>query len=455
MGYQLSAHGTRFTFSEVPIITSVITREYAEILGSSPARPFVTGTIVGEKITELMDDALRVRPQTKRIALIAGTSANERYSERGYRKGLELYKDKIGLIDLTKLSMEETLSRVGSLPDDTFVVYSSIFKDGAGKTFAPCEALSLVAKASRVPVFGVLETYLGRGIVGGHMVSFTEHGKEAASMAVKIMEGQSPGSIPFGGEKAYIYAYDWRELKRWGIPETAVAAGAEIRYRVPTFWEAHKSAIIGTITLVVVETVLIFGLLINVVRRRKAERSLIESEERLSLAADSAGAGLWSLDLVAGRFWETDKTRDLYDVPPNETITFDRFLEVVHPDDRDLVRQGVDEMAQSDEEGGLEYRIVRTDGTTRWIASQGHVQGAESGNHGRLMGVSIDITDRKRMDEELRNRLQEIENLKQQLQKENVYLRDEVVLSFPHDNIIGQSAPIRRVLGSAEKSIPN
>ena len=447
--FLLTERGT--LFPEVPIVASVITRGYAEILASSPARPSVTGTIVGEKITELMDDALRVRPQTKRIALIAGTSANELYSERGYRKGLELYKDKIGLIDLTKLSMEETLSRVSSLSDDTFVLYSSIFKDGAGKSFAPVEALSRIAQASSVPVFGVIETYLGHGIVGGHLVSFTEHGKEAASMALKIMEGKSPGTMPFGGEKAFIFAYDWRELKRWGIPESAVATGAELRYHVPTFWEAHKSAIIGTITLLIVETILVLGLLINFVRRRKAERSLIESEERLSLAADSAGAGLWSLDLAAGHFWITEKTRELFDLPPDEKFTSDGFLKIVHPDDRDMVRQGMDGMTQSNEAGRIEYRIVRTDGKVRWIASQGHVQGTKPGTPGRLMGVSIDITDRKRMDEELRNRLQEIENLKQQLQKENVYLRDEVVLSFPHDQIIGQSAPIRRVLGAAEK----
>ena len=438
-------------FPKAPIIAAVITRRYAEKLENSPARPFVTGTIVSEKITELMDEALQLRPQTKRVALIAGTSAGEIYAERGYRKGLQRYADKIGLIDLTKLSMEETLSRVSTLQKDTFVFYSSIFKDGAGKTFAPREALSRIAKESSVPVFGVLETYLGHGIVGGHLVSFTKHGKEAAAMAIKIMEGQSPGSVPFGGEEAYISAYDWRELERWDIPETAVPAGSEIRFRVPTFWEANRSAIIGVITLIAVETLLVFGLLINFMRRRKAERSLIESEERLSLAADSAGAGLWSLNLGARRYWVTDKTRELYDLPTDGVLTFDRFLDVVHPEDRGLVRQGMEEMVQSKEEGRTEYRIIRTDGKVRWIASLGRVQCSESGIADHLMGVSVDITNRKLMEEELRKRLQEIENLKQQLEKENVYLRDEVVLSFPHDTIIGKSGRIRQVLGAAEQ----
>ena len=349
-------------FPKAPIIAAVITRRYADKLENSPARTFVTGTIVGEKITELMDDALRLRPQTKRVALVAGTSANEIYAEQGYRRGLKLYEDKVGLIDLTKLSMEETLIRVSSLAKDTLIFYSSIFKDGAGKTFAPREALERVAKASSVPVFGVLETYLGRGIVGGHLMSFTEHGKEAAAIAIKVMEGQAPGSLPFGGEKAYLSAYDWRELKRWAIPVTAVEAGSEIRFRSPSFWSAHRSAIIGAITLMVVESFLVFGLFVNFLKRRKAERSLIDSEERLTLAADSAGAGLWSLNLTEGSYWATDKARELYEFPPDEALTFDRFLDVVHPDDRDSVRQWLEAMGKSKEEGASEYRILQADG---------------------------------------------------------------------------------------------
>ena len=441
----------RSLFPKAPIVAAVITRGHAARLENSPARPFVTGTIVGEKISELMDDALRLRPHTKRVALVAGTSANEDYSEQGYRKALALYADKIGLVDLTGLSMEETLSRVGSLPDDTLVFYSSLFKDGEGKTLIPCEALGLVSRASSVPVFGVLDTYFGHGIVGGHMISFLEHGKEAAALAIRVMAGESPGSIPFGGEKAYISAYDWRELKRWGISEKAVPAGTEIRYRVPSFWEAHRSAIIGVITLVVVETLLILGLLINVQRRRKAEQSLIQSEARLSLAADSAGAGLWSLEPAEGRYWVTDKALELHELPREETLTFDRFLEVVHPDDREMVRRRVDEMVQSQEEGTIEYRILRSDDRVKWIASKGHVHRLEQGTPGPLMGASVDVTDRRLMDEELQTRLQEIENLKQQLQKENIYLRDEVVLSFPHDTIIGRSIPIKQILVAAEQ----
>jgi len=85
----------------------------------------------------------------------------------------------------------------------------------------------------------------------------------------------------------------------------------------------------------------------NALARKRSEESMRESEERLNLAADSAGAGLWSLNLATGCFWITTRTRELFGFSADEEVTFDRFLEVVHPQDRDLIRQTVQTMAQS------------------------------------------------------------------------------------------------------------
>ena len=83
-----------------------------------------------------------MRPGTKRVAIVGGTAPNNVYSEQVFRKGLKPYLEKIELIDLTKLSMEETLTRVGSLPPDTIVLYAAISSDGKGRSFVPREALS-------------------------------------------------------------------------------------------------------------------------------------------------------------------------------------------------------------------------------------------------------------------------------------------------------------------------
>ncbi len=229
----------RALFPEVPVIAAVITRSDAENLERSPARRFVTGTIAGDNITGLMDAALRLRPKTKRIALVAGTSPNDISQRADHRMGLKRYAEKIDLIDLTKLSMEETLSRVGSLPPDTIVLTRPFSEMEPARAFVPRDALSLIARASNAPVFGLYESYLGYGIVGGRLVSFKEHGREAAALALRVMRGESPASIPFGGEQAYVTAYDWRELKRWGISEKALPPGSIVKFKSLSMWEQH------------------------------------------------------------------------------------------------------------------------------------------------------------------------------------------------------------------------
>jgi signal transduction histidine kinase len=270
-------------FPEVPIIASEITSSsYAENLERSPARRFVTGTIMRDNITGIMDAALRMRPETKRIALVAGTAPNDIASEQVFRTALKPYAGKIDLIDLTKLPMQEILARAGSLPPGTLVLYSTVFRDGAGKTFVPRDALSLIARVATVPVFGVYDSLLGFGIVGGRLVSLEEHGKESASLALRVMGGESPASIPFGGVQAYVSAYDWRELKRWGISEKVLPPGSIVKFKPPSIWEDHRGAVLGGLFFFIIETLLVISLFVNLHKRKQAEKEARHRRDELA-----------------------------------------------------------------------------------------------------------------------------------------------------------------------------
>jgi PAS domain S-box-containing protein len=129
--------------------------------------------------------------------------------------------------------------------------------------------------------------------------------------------------------------------------------------------------------------------------RQRSEQALRENEEQIRLAADAAGAGLWRLNLATDRFWLTRKTRELFEFTADEAVTFDRFLGVVHPEDRELIRQTVQTMVQAKRESQVEYRIVRSDGSERWMLSMGRVHCGKSGQPETLTGISVDITSRK------------------------------------------------------------
>ncbi|MBN1125344.1 MAG: PAS domain-containing protein, partial [Sedimentisphaerales bacterium] len=144
---------------------------------------------------------------------------------------------------------------------------------------------------------------------------------------------------------------------------------------------------------------------VNALERRNADQALRASEYRLNLAAESARAGLWTLDPDSGVFWLTDLTRVLFGFPPDKVITVEDFLEVVHPDDREQISHTIDQARQFNEETVVEYRIIRSDGDVRWMVSRGRFHAGEGEEANRLMGVSVDITERKRAENQLEERL--------------------------------------------------
>jgi len=140
----------------------------------------------------------------------------------------------------------------------------------------------------------------------------------------------------------------------------------------------------------------------NALARRRHELSLRESEERLSLAADSAGAGLWAQDLRTGAIWATRKARAIFGYLPDEVVEFERLKSSIHPDDHELVLGAIEQSARSRDPVDVEFRIRREDGGVAWISSRGRLESSTSGESARLMGVSIDVTDRRRAEEALR-----------------------------------------------------
>lgn len=381
-------------FPGVPIVVSQIDRILAEQLERSPLRPNLTGIVMGDNAPGLLADSLRLRPGTRRIALVGGASPGDSVGEEFFRKALIPYQKTLEVIDLTKLPMREILARVGTLPVDTIVFFSSMFEDGKGRSFIPCEALTSVSRASNAPVFGLYDTFLGHGIVGGRLVNFEQLGRESATVALRILSGASPASIPFGGDQAYVSLFDWRELKRWKIPESALPPGAKILYREPPVWEEHQQAIIGVVVLIVFESFLILGLVRNLRMRQRAERYLRESEAKFRSYIQSAPLAIFVADRD-GRLTDFNAAAiDLlgYDDP----ILKNMHILDLHPeDDRDVVLR---EFTTLRNKGGVEteLRMKKKDGQIIWVSL--HVVMLSDCFS---LGYCQDITERRLMREQI------------------------------------------------------
>ena len=108
-----------------------------------------------------------------------------------------------------------------------------MFRDGIGQPFVPHDVVERVSSVASVPVYGFLDQYLGRGIVGGSLYSSSAVGAETAKMALPLLTGATPPQ-KFVEVFSNKIAFDWRQMQRWGISESRLPPGSEILFREPT-----------------------------------------------------------------------------------------------------------------------------------------------------------------------------------------------------------------------------
>ena len=139
--------------------------------------------------------------------------------------------------------------------------------------------------------------------------------------------------------------------------------------------------------------------------KKSTEPKHTELEERLSLAPNSGSTYLWRLEIDSGRIWTTPKAKEFFGFALDRELDLEIFLNIVHPEDREKLRLTLKETMRSREENAAEYRVVRPDGSIRWVLSLAQPHLESPGQSARLICVSIDMTERKQVEQKLQNRL--------------------------------------------------
>jgi len=129
------------------------------------------------------------------------------------------------------------------------------------------------------------------------------------------------------------------------------------------------------------------------------QTALHQFEERVALAAEAAHLGVWEFDTITDQIWVSDKVREIFQFPEGDEISYSEFQKRVHPDDRAARDQLVQRAIRTHGSYESEYRIVLPDGNFRWIGGRGRCLPGGDGKSTRLLGVSMDITERKQAEE--------------------------------------------------------
>jgi PAS domain S-box-containing protein len=387
-------------FPGVPIVFCELTKE---ILDELKLDSHFTGVWAAEQPEETLKAALALQPGTKHVVVVGGAGVYDRHLEAVARNSFRKYESSLDFTYLTDLGMPTLIERLKQLPDHTIVYYTSIMQDAEGTRFIDAnQSLPIVLGAANAPVFVVDDADLGKGTAGGYLLSWENVGQTAAQMAVRVLNGEKPQDIPIV-RSPDAYMFDWRALKRWGLRESNLPPGSIVFNRQPTAWESYKWYILGGIALILLEALLILGLLLQRARARKAETELEVTYDRLRRAVEAGKFVGWEWDIKSGRNrWFGDLQTMFGILSDTYSASLGEFRQRVHPEDRELVLESIVDARQSRKSYVAEFRVLHLDGSVRWVVARGQFYYAANGDAFRMLGMAVDITDRKQAEYKLR-----------------------------------------------------
>jgi PAS domain S-box-containing protein len=173
----------------------------------------------------------------------------------------------------------------------------------------------------------------------------------------------------------------------------------------------------------------------------------------MELAASAAELGMWMWDIVRDQIWITDKGRALFGLAPSEKVDFNRFRNILHPEDRESVLQVLENSLRTGVEYRSEYRAVLPNGQIRWIAGRGHVEFDGDGQPVRMRGCSVDITRRKEAELETARQRNQMAHLSRVTMLGELSGSIAHELSLPLGAILSNAQAAQRVLANSEADV--
>ncbi len=376
-------------FPGAPIVFSTVPPKRLE---GQKLWPGVTGVTMDVDLQGTIDLALRLQPDTKNAAVVVGTAETDRYWGAVIDQDLRQHQPSLNVIDFHGLPADQLLKQVSALPSHTAVFFQAIPEEEAQPVMGTYEIVSTIAQ--QFPTYCFVSRCLGHGVIGGSYPNPVEQEIDAGELAARVLLGEAPENIPIvHGPPARVHV-DWRQLRRWNIPESALPPGAGVSYRQPTIWERYGKYLGAVFLLILVQAMLIIGLLWQRTRNRKADLRLRESEKRFRLMADTTPALIWMCDKEGTVTYLNDRRIDFTgrDLATGFDDTWSKFI---HPDDVQSVQTANKRALEKQQGYSKEYRLRRRDGAYRWMLDIAAPRVNEDGSFAGFVGSAADITDQK------------------------------------------------------------
>jgi len=314
-------------FPNIPVVFCGVNSFRPELIAN---HPLFTGVSESIDAKDTLWWALRLHPNTQSVYIINDHTVAGQAIAETINKQLKNLSPYIKVLHSDNLSFSELLAQVEAMPRDGLILQGLFNRDCEGQFFDVAEATEAISKRANVPIYGLFDFDLGNGIVGGLLSSGYDQGQAMAQIGLHVLAGRRPSDIPVIHGDTFSPMFDYNQMKRFGIDLEELPDGSDVINRPSSFYSAHAEFIWLGAGFAVLQSFIILMLIVNITRRRQAEKDLRsahrtleervrkrtskmkESEKALRTVFDSAQDAIFIHD-ESGRILEVNqRMRDMY-----------------------------------------------------------------------------------------------------------------------------------------------
>lgn len=267
-------------FQDIPIIFEGVNSVETAVTASED--PMISGVIESLSYGNTLELATDLFPQaTQVVGILDDTVTGIGERKEFYKYDSQFPNLEFKEINASELSQEELIRQVSELGKESILVYIMCSEDGDGNTYASAEAVQMVSSNAKIPTFSIVSHGMGKGFLGGEIVSQKQMGVIAGDMAQKIIDGTDPAELELRSESPRTFCFDENVMKRFNIKASQLPFNVEIINHKETFIERHKSVIQVSFVTVGILLFLIGVLAVDNQRKKKMNAAISKANEKL------------------------------------------------------------------------------------------------------------------------------------------------------------------------------
>ena len=363
--------------------------------------PMFTGVLENLELKPNIDLAFRLFPHAQNLYVITDNTVSGRNTRLAIQDLAGAYPDKQFLYPNPDLitSADALIDIMSRIPNNSVVYYGGFFRDARNRYVDYKDLVSRLSSACTSPIFVGADYYIGLGVLGGYVVSGQRQGQIAANLAERILDGAPIAKIPVIQESPNQYVFDYHQMKRFGIATARLPHTGVLVNQPVSLYQEYKKYIWTLVAFVIIQAFIIAAFAINLIRRRRAERQLLQREADYLRLVDNVTEGLL-ITQDDRLIFANHQAAAITGYTVSELLS-KPFTEFVHPEDALAMWENYQRRIQ-----GLDAPEVRTsrifyrDGSIRWVEFKSMLIKWE----GQPAALSFcnDVTERKLAEDMLR-----------------------------------------------------